>query len=223
MDDGDIMCHPILVPSYLQEFDDANAKVGAEQNPQQTEVIYNVNDLDAAPLEWRIHEVQNMAKSLHSHSEELALGVISQPGHFQLCKNGLPVFPPRAFAFCAIFLCRCWTFRTVHCQPISHQKKNRPRQCAADQLLAKADPCHARTSSAVSGPADRICSPPGKSWESASSATSCEYMATRSFRNSVFDVVGQRSHEGLLTGFTEDSSEQHSVRDSVSSGLMLPT
>ena len=49
MDDGDILCHPILVPSYLQEFDVGNAKVGAEPNPQKTEVIYHVNDLDAAP------------------------------------------------------------------------------------------------------------------------------------------------------------------------------
>ena len=32
MDDGEILCHPILVPSYLQEFDVANAKVGAERN-----------------------------------------------------------------------------------------------------------------------------------------------------------------------------------------------
>ena len=43
----------------------ANAKVGAERNPQKTEVIYCVNDLDTAPLEWRIGDVQNMA-SLHS-------------------------------------------------------------------------------------------------------------------------------------------------------------
>ena len=71
MDDGDIMCHPILVPSYLQEFDDANAKVGAERSPQKTEVIHHVNDLDAAPLEWRIHEVQNMTKSPRSHSGKL--------------------------------------------------------------------------------------------------------------------------------------------------------
>ena len=34
MDDGDILCHPVLVPSHLQEFDVANAKVGAERNPQ---------------------------------------------------------------------------------------------------------------------------------------------------------------------------------------------
>ena len=39
MSDGDIVCHPILVLSYLQELDDANAKVGAERNPQKTEAI----------------------------------------------------------------------------------------------------------------------------------------------------------------------------------------
>ena len=32
MDDGDIMCHPILVPSNLQEFDVADAKVGVERS-----------------------------------------------------------------------------------------------------------------------------------------------------------------------------------------------
>ena len=33
MDDGDIMCHPILVPSFQEEIDvaNANAKVGAER------------------------------------------------------------------------------------------------------------------------------------------------------------------------------------------------
>ena len=61
-DDGGIMCHPILVPPFLQEFGVANAKVGAERNPQKTQVIYHVNDLDAAPLEWEIRDVQSMAK-----------------------------------------------------------------------------------------------------------------------------------------------------------------
>ena len=37
MDDGDILCHQILVPTHLQEFDVFNAKVGAERNPQKTE------------------------------------------------------------------------------------------------------------------------------------------------------------------------------------------
>ena len=31
-DDGDIMCHPILVLPFLQDFDVANARVGAERN-----------------------------------------------------------------------------------------------------------------------------------------------------------------------------------------------
>ena len=45
MDDGDILCHPSLVPSYLREFDETNVKVRAERNPQKTEVIYFVKDL----------------------------------------------------------------------------------------------------------------------------------------------------------------------------------
>ena len=40
MDDGDIMCHKILVPSFPQKFDVANAKVGAGRDPQKTEVIH---------------------------------------------------------------------------------------------------------------------------------------------------------------------------------------
>ena len=75
MDDGDTMSHPILVPSCLQEIDDANAKVGAERNPQKTQVIYYVSDLEAAPLEWRIHEVQNMAKVSTVTAGSLTLGV----------------------------------------------------------------------------------------------------------------------------------------------------
>ena len=34
---GGLVVHGILVPSYLHDFDDANAKVGAERNPQKTE------------------------------------------------------------------------------------------------------------------------------------------------------------------------------------------
>ena len=55
------MCHPILVPSYLQEFDEANKKVGAEQNPQKTEVICFIEDLDAAPPERKVDDVQRTA------------------------------------------------------------------------------------------------------------------------------------------------------------------
>ena len=67
MDDGDVMCHPILVLSFLQEFDVDNAKVGAERNLQKTEVIHYVNDLDVAPPEWRIGRRAEHGKNLCSH------------------------------------------------------------------------------------------------------------------------------------------------------------
>ena len=59
MDDGDIMCHPVLVLPFLQDFDVANARVGAERNPLKTEVIYHVNDLDASPPEWKNGDVRS--------------------------------------------------------------------------------------------------------------------------------------------------------------------
>ena len=40
IDDGDILCHPILVPSYLRDYDVANDKVGADRTSQKTEVIF---------------------------------------------------------------------------------------------------------------------------------------------------------------------------------------
>ena len=61
VDDGDILCHLILVPFCVQDFDDANDNIGAERNPQKTEIIYHVADLDAAPLQWKIDEVRQLA------------------------------------------------------------------------------------------------------------------------------------------------------------------
>ena len=81
-DDGDILCHPILVPSYLQELDVANAKVAAERKPQKTEVIYHVNDLDAAPLEWRHGDVHDMAKVPTVTAGSITLGVAVGPRQF---------------------------------------------------------------------------------------------------------------------------------------------
>ena len=79
LDDGVIICHPILVPSFVQEFVVSNAKVGAERNPLKTEVIYYVNDLDAAPLEWKIHGMQNMAKVSTVTAGSITLGVAVGP------------------------------------------------------------------------------------------------------------------------------------------------
>ena len=100
MDRGDVLYHPILVPSNLQEFDIANAKVGAERNPQKTEVICYVNDLDTAPIlsvgssmcrRWSRSQQQPLGAS---HSESLSdLGSASRtsswPGlaSFEQCTN----------------------------------------------------------------------------------------------------------------------------------------
>ena len=63
------------MPSYLYAFDDANAKVGAERNPQKTELIYFVDDLDAALPEWKIDDVQKMATVSTVTAGSTTLGV----------------------------------------------------------------------------------------------------------------------------------------------------
>ena len=75
MDDGDIMCHPILVPSFFQDFDVANARVRAERNPLKTEVIHSVNDPDAAPPEWKNGNVRSLARTSAVTAGSVTLGV----------------------------------------------------------------------------------------------------------------------------------------------------
>ena len=74
MDDGDIMCHPILVP-FVQDFEVANARVGAERNPLKTEVTYYVDDLDAAPPKWKIGNVRSLAETSAATDGSITLGV----------------------------------------------------------------------------------------------------------------------------------------------------
>ena len=64
----DILCHPLLVLPYQQAFDTANAQSGAKRNPQKTEVIYHVADLDAAPPRWRINGVRFYGCSWTRHT-----------------------------------------------------------------------------------------------------------------------------------------------------------
>ena len=47
--------------TFLQDVDVVNARVGAERNSLNTEVVYYVNDLDAAPPEWRVGDVRSLA------------------------------------------------------------------------------------------------------------------------------------------------------------------
>ena len=75
LDDGDIMCHLILVLPSLQDLDVANTRLGAERNPLKTEVIYYVKDLDAAPPEWIIGDVRSLAKTSAVSDGSITLGV----------------------------------------------------------------------------------------------------------------------------------------------------
>ena len=75
MDDGDLMCRPIAVLPFLQELDVANARVGGERNPLKTEVIYCVNDLDAATPEWKIGDVRSLAKTPAFTAGSIAFGI----------------------------------------------------------------------------------------------------------------------------------------------------
>ena len=74
-DDGDIVCHPTLVLLFLQDFDVANARVGAEQNSLKTDVVHYVIDLDAAPPEWRNGDVRSLAKTSAVTDGRVTLGV----------------------------------------------------------------------------------------------------------------------------------------------------
>ena len=79
IDDGAMLRHPILVPTCLLEFGVANAKFGAERNRLKTEVVCYVNDLNAAPPEWRIRDVQNMAEVSTAIAGGITLGVAVGP------------------------------------------------------------------------------------------------------------------------------------------------
>ena len=56
-------------------FNVANARVGAERNPLKTEVINCVNDLGAAPPEWKIDDVKKVAKTSTVTDGSITLGV----------------------------------------------------------------------------------------------------------------------------------------------------
>ena len=62
VDDGDIMCHPILVPSHLHEFDDANAKVGAEREGQRKVKLFTAETTTARST---THGVAVVAPTVH--------------------------------------------------------------------------------------------------------------------------------------------------------------
>ena len=60
---------------FLHYFDVANDRTGAERNSLKTEVSYHVNDLDAAPPQWRVGDVRSLAKTSAVTDGSITLGV----------------------------------------------------------------------------------------------------------------------------------------------------
>ena len=136
-----------------RECDEANEKVGAERNPQKTEVTHNIDDLGVAPLEWKVDDVQRVATVSTVTAGSTTLGVAVErafdAANVKLGQNETPqktqviydvtdmdAAPPE------------WTTNDV--RPLASVSTAvhghvtlgvavAPRQYIADQLLAKAD------------------------------------------------------------------------------------
>ena len=68
VDDGDTRLHPILVPSYLQEFDVANAKVREERNLQKNGSHSQRKRLRFRASRMEVSRSAEPGPSPHSHS-----------------------------------------------------------------------------------------------------------------------------------------------------------
>ena len=77
LDDGDVLCHPRLVPEYLRHFDEANPQVGGDRNRVKTEVIYYADQatLEAHDVEWQLDAVRELATVETAAAPGTTLGV----------------------------------------------------------------------------------------------------------------------------------------------------
>ena len=87
LDDGDILCHPVLASPYLQAFDMANVRTDAERNQQKADVVYYVSDLDTAPPDWKIKEFRPLTSVYTAVHGNVTLGVAVGLCHRPTGKN----------------------------------------------------------------------------------------------------------------------------------------
>ena len=84
LDDGDILCHPSLVLSYIDAFDVANEKIGAVRNRSKTEVLYYATPetLGRNTVQWQVEQVRTKATVQLAAEGTNTLGVATGPAHF---------------------------------------------------------------------------------------------------------------------------------------------
>ena len=84
LDDGDILCCPILVLPFLQAFDEANPSAGAERSCPKTEVIYysTQDELDTNSSQWQLQAVRTLATVSTVDDGSFTLGIATGSGAF---------------------------------------------------------------------------------------------------------------------------------------------
>ena len=77
LDDGDILCHPLLVRAMLECHDRADGDCGGQRNRSKSEVLYYVDDatLERHAREWQLAAVRELADVSTAAEPGLTLGV----------------------------------------------------------------------------------------------------------------------------------------------------
>ena len=89
LDDGDIICDPLLVLPHLKAFDQANAPAGAQRNLIKTEVVLLASEEEIArnSTAWNLEQVRALATVKSATDPGITLGVAT--GELQVCKDQL--------------------------------------------------------------------------------------------------------------------------------------
>ena len=84
LDDGDILCSPLLVKPFLIAFDRVNPVVGAERSCSKTEVTYycTEEELEVNAGPWRLGDIRSMASVGTAAKGSVTLGVATGPDEF---------------------------------------------------------------------------------------------------------------------------------------------
>ena len=79
LDDGDIMCDPLLVRPFLEAFDRANTGPGAVRNLSKSDVVYYVDDetLAAHAAAWDVEAIRSLARVSTADTPTPTLGVVT--------------------------------------------------------------------------------------------------------------------------------------------------
>ena len=84
LDDGDVLCCPLLVNHFLVAFDQANPQAGAKRSKPKTEVIFycSQDELDANSQQWALEEIRQLESVSTADKGSVTLGVATGPDEY---------------------------------------------------------------------------------------------------------------------------------------------